>query len=216
MKKFAALMMVTSAMALSGCISLLPEPPPPPALFVLEAGEVQRLPGDTIAEVVSVAPPQGQRAILGADLIWRTGDSMAYVSQSQWTGRAQERLQTLLVQTLARQGRVRAAVESGDAQSNYEVRWDVTSFEVVENGRQMSAQFAADVRVLRMTSREVLATTRVAAEAPVSSRSATEASQALARAAREGSARIGVFVVETLEAQASAVEVQPSAASINR
>ncbi|MEJ0059472.1 MAG: ABC-type transport auxiliary lipoprotein family protein [Terricaulis sp.] len=206
-----------STVALAGCVTLLPEPPPPPALFVLEAGNVQRVEGAPVDAVISVAQPGGERAILGADLIWRTGDSLAYVNQVQWSGRADARLQALLVETISRQGRARAAVRSGSAQSDYEVRWDVLDFEVVESGGGFSAHFSADVKIVD-TGRRVLASEIITAEAPVSSRSSSAAADGLARAAREGSARIALLAADTAaqaEAQA-AEEVQSRAASINR
>jgi cholesterol transport system auxiliary component len=207
-----------STLALTGCISLLPEPPPPPALFVLEAGPVQRVEGAPVDAVISVAEPGGERVILGSDLIWRTGDSLAYVDQVQWSGRAENRLQALVVETITRQGRARAAVRSGAAQSDYEVRWDVMDFEVVESGGAFSAHFAADVKIVEASSRRILASEIISTEAPVASRSSSAAADGLARAAREGGARIGLLAVDTAaQAEAlAAAEAQSRAASISR
>jgi ABC-type uncharacterized transport system auxiliary subunit len=206
-----------STIALSGCVTLLPAPAPPPALFVLEAGPVQRVEGAPVDAVIAVAQPGGERAILGADLIWRTGDSLAYVNQVQWSGRADARLQALVVETISRQGRARAAVRSGAAQSDYEVRWDVLDFEVVESGGGFSAHFSADVKIVDI-GRRVLASEIITAEAPVASRSSSAAADGLARAAREGGARIGLLAADTAaQAEARAAEeAQSRAASISR
>jgi ABC-type uncharacterized transport system auxiliary subunit len=115
----------------------------------------------------------------------------------------------MLVETLSRQGRQRAAVRSGEARADYEIRWDVLDFEVLESGGRMNAHFTADVKLVSARTREVLAGRIVSAEAPVQDRSSSAAAQALARAAREGGARIAAFALETIEAQ-------PSAASISR
>lgn len=204
-------LLLASTLALSGCISLLPEPPPAPRVFVLEAGEVERLPGAPLDLVIGVSTPAGERAILGSDLIWRTGDQLAYVSQTQWSNRANEALQSMLTETLTRQGRFRAAVRSGDARSDVEVRWDILDFQVAEES--MTARFVADVKLVATTSRRILASEIVTAEAPVADRASSAAAQALARAAREGSARIGSFAADAAETYAAA---QASAASINR
>lgn len=204
-------LLLASTLALSGCISLLPEPPPAPRVFVLEAGEVERLPGAPLELVIGVSTPAGERAILGADLIWRTGDQLAYVSQTQWSNRANEALQSMLTETLTRQGRFRAAVRTGDARSDVEVRWDVLDFQVAEES--MTARFVADVKLVATTSRRILASEIVTAETPVTDRASSAAAQALARAAREGSARIGSFAADAAETYAAA---QASAASINR
>jgi len=196
-----ALLLVSLTMV-SGCITLLPEPPPPPRTFVLEAQNVQALPGAPVDAVISVAEPTGERAILGGDLIWRTGNSLAYVDQTQWSSRASDALQQTLVETLVRQGRFRSAVRAGEAQADYQIRWEVLDFEVQEEG--MTARFVADVRLVQR-GREIVASRIISAEAPVASRSSQVAADALARAAREGSARIGEFAAEAAaEAMASA------------
>jgi ABC-type uncharacterized transport system auxiliary subunit len=200
---------------LGGCISLLPEPPPPPRVFVLEAGEVAPAPdAPRVDAVVSVAQPMGERSILGTDLVWRTGDELAFVAQTQWSTRAEFALQSLLVETLTRQGLFAAATRSGEGRSKYEIRWVVLDFEVLQE--TMTARFVADVNVLASPGRRIIAQQTISGEAPVSARSSSAAAQALARAAREGGARIGVFAAQAAaEAEASAAN-QASAASINR
>ncbi|QGZ95860.1 ABC-type transport auxiliary lipoprotein family protein [Terricaulis silvestris] len=214
MKRLILLLAATSA--LGGCISLLPKPPPPPRTYVLEAQDVQELQGEPLDAVVAVAAPTGERALLGADLIWRTGDTIAYVAESQWSNRASDALQQVLAETVIRQGRFRASTRSGEARADYEIRWEVLDFEVREE--TMTARFSADVRLVAQ-GRRIIASELVVAEAPVSDRSSSIAAQALARAAREGSARIGMFAADaaTQEQARIAEEAdQPSAASINR
>jgi ABC-type uncharacterized transport system auxiliary subunit len=202
------LLLLASTLALSGCITLLPEPPPPPRVFALEAGQVESLQGAQIDAVISVSSPAGERSILSSDLVWRTGDELAFVAQTQWSNRASDSLQSVLRETLARQGRFRAAVRSGEARADYEIRWDVLDFEVQQDG--MSARFVADVKLLASPGRRIIATEIITAEAPVSDRASSAAAQALARAAREGSARIGAFAADAASAD------QARAASINR
>jgi ABC-type uncharacterized transport system auxiliary subunit len=191
-------------LALGGCVSLLPEPPPPPRTYVLEAQDVAELEAAPIDAVIAVAEPGGERALLGADLIWRTGDTIAYVSNSAWSNRASASLQQILVETITRQGRFRAAARAGDALAEYTIRWEVLDFEVRED--TMTARFSADVRVVE-AGRRIIASQIITAEAPVSDRSSSFAANALARAAREGRARIGVFASDAVaEARASAAE----------
>jgi len=196
---------------LGGCISLLPDPPPPPRMFALEARDVQQVGGAPVDAVIAVATPSGERAILGIDLVWRTGDRLAFVDQTQWSTRAEFALQTMLVETLIHQGRFRAATRAGEANASYEVRWEVLDFEV--RAEEMMARFVAEVRIVASPGRRIVASTIVTAEAPVADRSSTAAAQALARAAREGSARIAVFAADTASAAAAD---QANAASISR
>ncbi len=200
-----ALVLMLAAL-LAGCISLLPAPAPPPRLYVLEAGDAAALEGVRLDAVVGVAVPTGERAILGGDLIWRAGDELSFVGQSQWSNRADAALQAMLTETLVGQGRFRAAVRAGEARGDYEIRWEVLDFEIDE--ASMSARFVADAKLLAAPGRRVVAQRIVSAEAPVSARSSSAAAQALARAAREGSARIGEFAAESVD--------QASAASISR
>src|SRR6185503_6756138 len=119
-----------AALMLGGCISLLPKPPPAPTTFVLEAQNVTQLTGAPVDAVIGIASPSGERAILGPDLIWRTGDTIAYVSQASWSGRADASLQQMLAVTIIQQGRFRSATRSGEASADFEIRWEVLDFEV--------------------------------------------------------------------------------------
>ncbi|MCA8885140.1 MAG: membrane integrity-associated transporter subunit PqiC [Hyphomonadaceae bacterium] len=202
----AASLLVAASM-LGGCISLLPKPPPPPRTYVLEARSLDPLQGAPLDAVIAVAQPAGERTILGADLIWRTGDTIAYVDQSQWSNRAADALQQILVETIVNQRRFRAATRSGEARADYEIRWEVLDFEVREE--DMTAHFRADVRLVA-PGRQIVASRIVDTTAPVSARSSSMAADALARAAREGSARIGEFAVEAVQT------AQENAASTER
>lgn len=199
--------LVFAPLLLGGCISLLPEPPPPPRTFVLEAQNVAPLQGSAIPAVVAVAQPTGERAILGSDIVWRSNDTLAFVGEAQWSSRAADALQAMLAETMTRQGRFRAAARAGEARADYEIRWEVLDFEVRE--ATMTARFNALVRLVA-PGRRIIAQEIVEAEAPVSSRSASEAAHALARAAREGSARIGMFAADAaaqdLASRAAATE----------
>lgn len=198
--------LLLAASMLGGCISLLPKPPPPPRTYVLEARSVEALQGAPIDAVIAVAQPTGERAILGFDLIWRTGDTIAYVDQSQWSNRAADALQQILAETIVNQGRFRASTRSGEARSDYEIRWEVLDFEVREE--DMTAHFRADVRLVA-PGRRIVASRIIDTSAPVSARSSSVAADALARAAREGSARIGEFAAEAaLTAQEDAASAQ--------
>ncbi len=189
---------------LGGCISLLPAPPPPPRIFVLEAGDEVSATGAPAAAVIGVAAPAGERSILGLDIVWRTGDELALVGRSQWSRRADEALQSMLLETMIRQQRFSAATRLGEARGQFELRWEVRDFEIVN--ASMSARFAADVTLVSVPGRVIVAQRIIEAEAPLASRSASAAAEALARAAREGCARIADFAADSA-AQASAASI---------
>jgi ABC-type uncharacterized transport system auxiliary subunit len=205
--------LLLAAATLGGCISLLPEPPPAPRVYVMEAQNVAQLDGAPIDAVIGVSAPTGERALLGSDLIWRTGDTIAYVDQAQWSNRVGDALQQMIAETIIRQGRFRASARTGESRADYELRIELLDFEVREES--MTAHFRADVRLVA-AGRRIIASQLIETEAPVSDRSSSIAANALARAAREGSARIGEFAANAAaEAQATAGD-QARAASISR
>ncbi|MBI3440121.1 MAG: membrane integrity-associated transporter subunit PqiC [Proteobacteria bacterium] len=185
---------LVAMLGLSGCISLLPNAPPPPRTFMLSAGDVAQAPGQAIDAVIAVAQPSGERALLGTDMVWSTGNEVAYVAQTQWSAHADEALQAMLVETLSRQHRFRAAVRSGEAGAQYEVRWEILNFQI--DSASMTARLRADVKLTQAPGRQVIAQEIIEAAAPVADRSQTNAAAALTQAAREGAARIALFAAD--------------------
>ena len=204
------ILVLISAVALSACISLLPKPPPAPRTFVMQAGDIAPATGAPVDAVINVADPSGERSILGNLLVWRTGDELAYVDQTQWSTRAEDALQQMLVETLSAQHRFRAATRTGDAAGGYEVRWEVLEFNVQQNN--MTARFRADVKLVASPGRRVIAQRMIEASAPVADRSATLASQALTKAARDATSQIAAFAADTvLQDQMTQQPGQPQA-----
>jgi cholesterol transport system auxiliary component len=198
------------AFALGGCVSLLPQAPPAPRMFALEAarGASETSAAQPLDAVVAVAPPEGDDAALGTELVWSTGGEVAVVGGVKWATRADSALQTLLIETLARGGRLRAAARTSEARADYEIRWDVLEFQVVEEGGAAKARFSANAKLVDSHTRMIVAARIVASESDLASRSKAAAAEALTRAAQEGGARIASFVVESIEtAQASAVSI---------
>jgi cholesterol transport system auxiliary component len=195
---------LTPMLLLAGCVTLLPEAGPAPRIYVLEAGDVVAAENPGGQGVVTVALPSGERTLLGQDIIWRSDDELAFVAQARWSNRADLALQSMLVETLTRQQRFAATARTGEARGDYEIRWEVLDFEVDESS--MTARFAADVKLVVLPGRRIVSQRVIETQAPVDDRSSSAATQALARAAREGSARIGVFAAESA-AQASAASI---------
>jgi ABC-type uncharacterized transport system auxiliary subunit len=100
----------------------------------------------------------------------------------------------MLVETLSRQGRFRAAGRTGEAAAQYEIRWEVLNFQV--DNASMTARFRADVKLTQAPGRQVLAQEIIEASAPVADRSQTNAAAALTQAAREGAARVSLFAAD--------------------
>ncbi len=218
MSRVLALSLLLPTLLLGGCsVSLFGKPPPTPYVYALDVGEVQRLSGDPIDAVVVVSLPRGDATILGSELMIRNSNEYKVIGQSLWSSPADTSLQTVAAQTITRQGRFRSGVATGGASANYEVRWDVLSFNVEEEGTRWTARFVADVRIVD-AGRNILATETVNKSVEITEHRSSVVAQALASAARQGSARIGEIAAQAIppdiarraaEAEARRVAGQP-------
>lgn len=214
-----------SALALSACVKLLPDPPAPPRLYPLEAGEVARVEGEHVAAVAGVAEPEGPQALIGDSIVWRNDGTIAFMSNAAWPGRAADLLQAMLAETITRQGLLDAGVSNRGAgvRNDVEVRWDLSAFDIDESGGGLEARFIAHVRVVSTRDRKLLKAEIVEERERFADRSGREAVNALARAARRGCARIALMTAEAaraaqaeVAAQAAPAVDQPRAASTKR
>ena len=75
----------------------------------------------------------------------------------------------------------------------------------------MNAHFAADVRIVDADGRRVIAAQTFTADAPVTDKSSSIATQALAHAARDAAVRIGVFAADSIVAAKAQVAAAAAA-----
>jgi ABC-type uncharacterized transport system auxiliary subunit len=188
---------LAAAFAASGCIRLLPKPPPPPLIYALEAAPpaapaVSSAPKNVI---VGVAVPDASRAMSTADLAWRRDGALAYVEGATWEGRNLELLQTLLMRTIDRSDQVRGAVRVGEGSSNVEVRWDLNTFEVVENG-SLDAHMQASAKLFESRTRRLIGAREFDERVPLSDRSSGAAALALQAVARNVAAKITTWIAQ--------------------
>ncbi|NWG52829.1 MAG: membrane integrity-associated transporter subunit PqiC [Hydrogenophilaceae bacterium] len=206
MKTPFAMLLVSTALAASGCVSLLPEPPPAPRFYPLEASTSVPAQGVVVDAVASVAPPTGPQVLMGDGIVWRSEGTLAYMGGAAWPGRAPDLLQAMLAQTITRQGRLSAGVRAGEGlRGDVEVRWDLIAFEIVEQDGSLEARFAAHVRIVQSRGRALLHSEIVDLSVPLQSRNGASAAAALARAAQEACARIAAMTAD------AAANLEPAA-----
>jgi ABC-type uncharacterized transport system auxiliary subunit len=197
MKRF--LFLPLAALA-TGCISVLPEPAPAPWVFPLRAGPVEVAPRELTPIVIGVPAPAAADALAGSEMVWMKDGQIAYAERAVWQSRAPAALQGLLIETIDAQNLVRAATPIADGvRADAEIRWQLNSFEVVENG-DLTARIAVDVKLMDSNSRKFVAATQVRRERKFSDRSASRAAEALQSVAREATQEIGQWAAR--EAQA--------------
>ena len=215
---------VAATFALTACVSLLPDPPPPPSIYSLRAGDVQKAPGEPKPVVISVSDPSAPRSIAGADIVWRTDAAIAFMDRAAWDGTAPDLLQDMLIDIIDRRGAVRAAVRTGGGvRADVDVRSDLQTFEVVEEGSKLEAVIVVAAKLIDLRTRTLLDDERFEARAPISARSGRAAAAAMERAARDASLKIADWAAERapLPAPPPVAAIpdqsnQPSAASTRR
>lgn len=205
-----------AALLVSGCVSILPDAPPAPRVFVLQSSAVAGPALPKTSAVLSVARPNTPRGLSGRDLAWRRGVELAFVNGAAWEGQTPELLHNLLVDTLDRQRVARAVVRVADGSlADYELRWDLVRFEIEEvSPREQVARFEATVRMLNAVTREVITSERIEESTPLAERGATAAADGLTRTANAAATRIADWAARTISGGASSR--QPNAASSNR
>lgn len=203
--------LIALAMApLGACVSVLPEPPDPPRIYTLTAATPAETGAMVAPIVISVAAPNGARAVMGADLVWRRDGVIAYVEAAEWAGRTPDLLQSLLADTIDSQGLVRAGVRSGaGVRADYEIQWDIAAFEIREADGARTAHFAGAARLVEGRTRELIASARFDNSEPLEERSSGAAAAALESLARDAASRIARQL-------STAAADHASAASINR
>lgn len=186
--------------ALAGCISVLPEPPDPPQTFPLRGATSIERAGATAPFSLSVALPQAPRALAGVDLaIIRANGSLAYVDGAAWAAPTPEGLRGLLVETFDAAGAVAiTAPDSASARTDYELRVELNAFELREPDRsgRGEARFIAAARLLDGRSRALVAARTFDIRVPAARGGAAAAANALAEAARQGSAEIAAWTAD--------------------
>jgi ABC-type uncharacterized transport system auxiliary subunit len=205
------LIAAAASACLAGCVSLLPAPAPPSAIYTLRAANIEAIAGAPKPVVVAVGQPSAPRSVGGADIVWRQGAQIAFMEGAAWDGAAPDLLQDLLIDVIDRRNGVRAVVRGGaGVRADAEVRWSILSFEVLENGARLEAAIETTAQLIDLRSRAVLADERFNARAPISTRSGRAAAAALERVANEAALLTADWAIRTVEPP------QPSAASTSR
>jgi ABC-type uncharacterized transport system auxiliary subunit len=196
---FRFLLFTPTLLFASGCsIGLLPKPAPAPIVYSLEAAPRGAMAAAKMSPkniTVAVAEPTATRALTGRDIPWRKDGALAYVEGANWEARNTDLLQTLLIDTIDRNGGVRGAIRSGDGSANVELRWDVAAFEVDED-HGLQAVFRTTVKLFDARTRQLIMTNEFDETAPLSDRSARVAAIALETAARAAALRIAAWTAQ--------------------
>ncbi len=151
-----------ACIVVAGCVSVLPEPKAPEAIYTISAAP--GMPDVPLLGTVIVSEPSGPRLVAGRQILFERADgSFALLSGREWTDNAAVMMQYALVDTLndGRGPGVALAAGTG-ARGNVEVSWRLQYFAV----REGEAEASVSVTLLTGPRREALWQRRYSAVVP--------------------------------------------------
>lgn len=192
-----------TATALSGCVSILPEPFVPTALISLPADRAVAPPLPLMADV-AVYSPESSRAFESNDIAVRDSQELIYLDQVRWADGAPHLLQGAVVNSLTKAGGTGKAVPSElGADVDYDVRWRIIDLSA---GKETSpVRVEVQVSVMDSNTRRMVAQQSFVTEGSPSDRAPRARAAALAIAAQQAADKVAAFVTQTVQAKPSPV-----------
>ncbi len=182
--------------ALGGCLSVLPEPNTPGALYRVGAVE-------TLAQLnahVVIREPEAPRLFAGRDMVVEGADGgLKLVAGAQWAGRFTRLVQVALIDALAG-GEGMALDASSGAPGAYELSWRVADIAV----KGARARCVLDLTLLEGRTRAPVATAKVSGEALLGGNQPGDRARALSSASRACVAEAAAFVSQKAVAKPDA------------
>jgi ABC-type uncharacterized transport system auxiliary subunit len=190
------------ALALSGCVSILPEPQTPDALVSLPPTRAAA-PASPLQADVNVYPPDASSAFAGTDMAVRREQEIVYLSSMKWADAPARLLQGAVVDALAAGGGPgRASPAQIGARSEFDLRWRIVDLSIGGDGAPAVA--AAQATLTNARDRRIIAQHTLRAEADAGSGAARDRAAALGEAAQALANQVAAFVAEATPAPASA------------
>ncbi len=178
--------------ALGGCLSVLPEPSAPGALYRIGQMETS----SQLAAHVVIREPEAPRLFAGRDMVVEGADGgLRLVAGAEWAGRYTRLVQIALIDSLSG-GDGMALEASSGAPGDYELSWRVSEIAVSGN----RARCALDLTLLDGRTRAPVAAAKVSAEGRSSGNAPGERAQALSVASRACVAKAAAFVATNASA----------------
>jgi ABC-type uncharacterized transport system auxiliary subunit len=190
-----------SAVLLSGCVSVLPQPFVPTALIALPADRATA-PASPLQADVAVFPPDSSRAFAGADIAVRSAQELVYLGEVRWSDAAPHLLQGAVVNALTQAGGPGRAVPAElGAEVDYDVRWrivDLSAGSETSPGNVEVQVSLMDSHTRRMVAQQTFRTQSQPADRAPRARAA-----ALALATQQVADQVADFVAKTVPAKQS-------------
>lgn len=169
MPRRALLLALVPMLALAACSGLLPKPPPAPQLYRLTPAAFPAA-GAPIAAQLLVDPPGAAAAIDTARIALSRGPTRVdYFADAAWVDRAPLMLQSLMVESLTRSGRIAAvAPDTLALRADAVLMTELQHFEAEYAGTgPPRIRITLDCRLVRMSDRSIFATRSFTVSVPV-------------------------------------------------
>jgi ABC-type uncharacterized transport system auxiliary subunit len=190
------------ALALGGCVSVLPEPETPSALIALPPERAQT-PADPLRADIAVYPPDASRAYAGVNIAVRDSQEMVYLGDVRWADAPARLLQGAVVDALAdASGEGRAAPAELGARVDYDVRWRIVELSASRETGPVKVE--VEVSLLDSQTRRMVAQDMFEAAGSPASRTPRDRAAALALAAQSVANQVAAFVAKEAEPKVAA------------
>lgn len=183
-----------SMVMLSACVSLVPEPETPNALYRL--GPVEADQTLMLNRSVLVRQPEALRVFSGVDIVARDeGGAIRLVQGAEWADRAPRLMQLTLLDYLGSQGGSAAVLPETGARADYELSWRISEFAL--EGRTAIAR--AELTLLDGRTRKPVQQKTVSSQIEARDNEMASRASALAEAGRDIVRKSGKFLAEATQ-----------------
>lgn len=181
-----------TALSLAACVSVLPEPEAPDALYSVEANAAHT----GLAHDIIIREPEAARLIAGQGMVSERADGgLRLIGGAEWAGPATRQIQFAIIESFATGGDANAVAPELGIFTRYELASRLSRLQM----RSDRAVCEMTVSVIALSDRSLMARTVISADSTASNSSATARAQALKSAASECAEQAAEFAIATLQ-----------------
>jgi len=177
--------------ALTACVSVLPTPVAPDALYGVEASTSQ----SGLAHDIIIREPEAARLMAGQGMVSKGADGgLRMVSGVEWSGPATREIQLAIIDSFRTGETGNAVAPELGILADYELASRVSVLQL--QGETAICEMV--VSLIAARDRSLMAHTEIMAQVTATSRSSADRAVALKQAASECAAQASLFAIETL------------------
>jgi cholesterol transport system auxiliary component len=185
--------MLALVFSLGACVSFLPEPETPNALY--RFGPSEEVAGLVLDRSVIIRSPEAPRILAGVEIATRDeAGAVRVIKGVEWADRAPRLLQLTLLDMLNGDGQGHALLPESGALADYQLAWRLAEFSLQDRTATASVEYVLIDGKTRRTLSQTMASVNVNARGS----SAAERAEAMAEAGRQAVEAGARFLVDKL------------------